>query len=122
VTVIRASAAGARSAAKTPCSALAPNSSVAVHRQPAQQAREREAQQPDDERALASHEVRDPPAEQQEPTERQRVRGHDPLHVLWLDAEIGLRARDREVHDRGIEHDHQLRDGDDEQRLEALRI
>ena len=49
-----------------------------------------------------------PAAEQQQAAERQRVGGDDPLAVVVGEAEVGLRRRQRDVHDRRVEHDHQL--------------
>ena len=93
-----------------------------VHRHTAERGGGSEAQQSDQECLLAAHEVGDATPEQQEPAERQRVRGHHPLHVLRSDTQIRLRAGDGQVHDRRIEHDHELGDRDHEQRSEAVRV
>src|SRR5215210_2773333 len=70
----------------------------------------------------APEQVRDPPAEQQESAERDHVGVQDP-------GEIGLREvlsasdrRQRDVHDRSVEHDHELGDADQAQRLPPLPL
>ena len=81
-----------------------------------------EADEADDERALAADVVGDPAAEEEETAEGQGVRRDDPLLVGVGDAEGRLRRRDREVHDRGVEDDHELRDADDQQGAPAQRV
>ena len=68
---------------------------------------------PDDERPLAAEEVGEPAAEQQQAAEGQRVGGDDPLPVAVGEAEGVLRGGQRDVHDGGVEHDHQLGDAED---------
>jgi hypothetical protein len=72
-----------------------------------------EQRQPGDEETPAPEEVGEPAAEQQHAAEQDRVRGDDPLEVRLREAEIGLDRRQRDVHDRDVEDDHELR-GDDE--------
>ncbi len=67
-----------------------------------------EAQEPDDEHPLATGEVGDPAAEEQEAAEGQGVRRDDPLPVGGRDVEGMLRRRQGDGDDRRIEHDHQL--------------
>ena len=64
--------------------------------------------------ALAAEEVAEAAAEQQQAAERERVGGDDPLAGVVGEAEVVLRDGQRDVHDRRVEHDHQL--GDAEQR------
>ncbi len=71
-----------------------------------------EAEQAADERPLAPEQVAEPAAEQQQRAERQRVGGDDPLARVVGEAEVLLRAGQGDVHDRRVQHDHQLRDGD----------
>ena len=71
-----------------------------------------EAEQAADERPLAAEQVAEAAAEQQQRPERQRVGGHDPLPRVIGEAEVALRRRQRDVHDRRVEHDHELGDGD----------
>jgi hypothetical protein len=75
--------------------------------------RHREADQAADEGPLAAEQITELAAQQQQGAERQRVRGDDPLPRVVGEAEVGLGAGERDVHDRRVEHDHQLRDGDD---------
>jgi hypothetical protein len=83
--------------------------------QPAEQRGEREHEQPGDEDPAASQQVAGPAAEQQQPAERHRVGVHHPLQVRPGKAERGLDVRQRDHDDGQVEHDHQLRRGDDGQ-------
>ena len=76
---------------------------------------DREPGEPADEGPLASEEVGDPPAEQEQAAERQRVGGHHPLAVVNREVQGALCGRQRDVHDGRVEHDHQLGDADDQQ-------
>src|SRR6185437_829043 len=51
----------------------------------------------------------------QQPAERQRVRVHDPFQAAAGESECRLNARQRDVDDGRVQHDHQLRGCDDEQ-------
>ena len=53
------------------------------------------------------------PAEQQQAAERERVGRDDPLARAVGEAQRVLRGGQRDVHDGGVEHDHQLRDAED---------
>ena len=68
---------------------------------------DREAGQPGQEGHLAADQVGQPPAEQQQAPERQRVRGHDPLPVGVREPQRALRRRQREVHHGHVEDDHE---------------
>ncbi len=81
-----------------------------------------EAGQTDDEGALAPPQVGHPATEQQQPAEGQRVRGDHPLAVAVGDAQVLLGGRQRDVHDGGVQDDHQLREADEYQGLPAPRI
>ncbi len=81
-----------------------------------------EPEQADDERPLPAVVVSDPAAEQQQPAEGQRVGGEHPLPVGVGDAQVGLRRRKRDVHDRRVEDDHQLGDRDHGQGEPALGV
>ena len=52
-------------------------------------------------------------AEQQQAAEGERVRGDDPLPLVVGEAEVGLGGRERDVHDRHVQHHQQLGDADD---------
>lgn len=90
VTVIRDSAAGAISAAKAPWRAREANSSSWLGARPPERGGPREAEQTEDERALAAGVVGDATAEQEQAAERQRVGGDHPLAVGVGDAEVAL--------------------------------
>ena len=64
-------------------------------------------------------EVGEAAAEQQQAAEGERVGGDDPLAVAVGEAEVGLGGGQRDVHDRRVEHDHQLGEGDDGERPPA---
>ena len=79
VVVSRPSAAGASSAPNAPCSARAATRTPKLWASAAERGGDGEAEQADDEDALAAEEVADAAAEQQQAAERQRVGGDDPL-------------------------------------------
>ncbi len=58
---------------------------------------------------LRPEQVAELAADEQEAAERERVGRHDPLAAVGREAQIGLRRRQRDVHDRRVEHDHELR-------------
>ena len=102
------SAAGVIIAAPRPCSERATISDGLAPGEPGQERGAGEDDQPDDEHAPAADDVGDPPAEQQEAAEEERVGAHDPLQVLLREPEVGLDGRQGDVHDRDVEHDHEL--------------
>ena len=79
----------------------------------AQQRARGEQRQAGDEEPSAPEQIGDPAAEQQRPAEENRVGGDHPLQVRLREAEIRLDRRQRDVHDRDVENDHEL-GGDDE--------
>ena len=78
-----------------------------------------EAEQPDEERALAADEVSDSAAEQEQAAEREGVSGEGPLPRGVADVQRGLGVGEGDVHDRRIKDDHQLGDADDGEREPA---
>ena len=84
-------------------------------RQPADQRTGGEDDDAGEEDALAAHEVARAAAQQKESPEDERVRVHDPLQVGVGHLEVGLDRRQRDVHDRRIEDDHELRQADEDQ-------
>ena len=68
--------------------------------------------QPDQEGDLPAQQVGQPAAEQQQAAERQRVGGDHPLPVHGAETQRPLRGRQRDVHDRQVQHHHQLRQAD----------
>ena len=91
----------ARAATSTSCEVASPQASEAA----------REERDPDQEEAPVAEEVAQPAAEQQEAAEGQQVRVHDPGERGVRKAEVLLDRRQRDVHDRHVEHDHQRRPG-----------
>ncbi len=71
-----------------------------------------EPEQADDEDALATEDVADAPAEQQQRAEREGIGRDHPLAIVVGEAEIGLGGGEGDVDDRHVEDDHQLRDPD----------
>ena len=122
VTVISDSAAGASSGGEDALQGAGREQQPGARGDAAERGGDREAAEADDEHPLAADEVGDAAAEQQQAAEGQRVRGDDPLAVGVADAEVVLRGRQRDVHDRRVEDDHQLGDGDDAQRQPAARV
>src|SRR5438552_894654 len=57
----------------------------------------------------AAEQVGQPAAEQEHATEQDRVGGDHPLQALLREVKIGLDRRQRYVHDRDVEDDHELR-------------
>jgi hypothetical protein len=76
--------------------------------QAADHRRQREGDQSGQEHPLAPEQVSQPPGEQQEATERDHVRIDDPGQVGLREAEVALHRGQGHVHDRGVEHHHQL--------------
>ena len=71
-----------------------------------------------DEHATATEQVTCAGAEEQEAAEGQRVRGDDPREVRRREVECAGDVGQRDVHDGGVEHDHQL-DGKDDREHQA---
>ena len=116
VVAISASAVGAASAPPAPCRARARQQPPLRGGEAAEQRPDREDEDAGDEDAAAAEDVAEPAAEQQQAAEGQRVGGDDPLEAAAAEAERLLDVRQRDVHDRRVEHDHQLRRRDDGQR------
>jgi hypothetical protein len=66
-----------------------------------------------DERPLATEQVAQLAADEQEAAEGQGVGGDDPLPVVDGEVKRALRRRERDVHDRGVQHHHQLSDAEE---------
>ena len=71
-----------------------------------------EAECADQERDLAADQVAEPSAEKEQAAERERVGGHHPLPVHGGEAQRPLRGRQRDIDDRGVQHDHELGEAD----------
>ena len=77
-------------------------------RQPACERRQREDRDPDQEQPAVAEEVAEPTAEQQKTAEREDVGVHDPGERRLREAEIGADRRECDIHDRGVQDDHQI--------------
>ena len=86
------------------------------------QRRRRKQRKPNHQDPAAAEQVRRTTAEQQEAAERERVRADDPLEILLREMQVLLDRRQRDVHDRDVENDHQVGDSEDCERLPALGI
>ena len=104
------SVAGIISAAPTPWSVRAPISIPPLDGEPAGERREREDHEPDQEDAAAPEEVGELAAREHEHGEGERVGVHGPLELGETDPEVALDRRERDVHDRVVEHDHEERE------------
>ena len=82
-------------------------------RHPADRRRDREAREPADQRPFATEQVAELAPQQQKAAEGKGVCRDDPLPAVGREVQRPLRRGERDVHDRRIEHDHQL--GDTEQ-------
>jgi hypothetical protein len=85
-------------------------------RETARKRRGREQQQPDDEHPSPAEKVARPAAQQQQSAEGQRVGIGDPLQTAAGESKCRLNVRQCHIHDRRVEHDHELGSRDDEQR------
>jgi hypothetical protein len=77
-------------------------------REPRQERGGREHDETDDEHLAPADEVGHAAPEQQEAAEEEGVGADDPLEVLLREPEVGLDGGQRHVHDRDVEHDHEL--------------
>ena len=75
-----------------------------------------------DEQLAPAEQVGGSTAEQQKAAEQQRVAVDDPLQVGLAEAEVGLDRRQRDVGDRRVEHDHELREADDDEDEPGARV
>ena len=76
----------------------------------------------DQEQPAVAEEVTKPAAEQEEAAERQEVRIHDPRERRLREAEVFPDRRERNVHDRRIEDDHQVAKAEDVEREPASAV
>ena len=83
---------------------------------------DREDRDADVEDAAPPEQVGRAAAEQEEPAERDRVRGDHPLEALLREVQRLADRRERDVDDRHVEHGHEERGADDRQRLPAVRV
>src|SRR5215471_2502710 len=69
---------------------------------------DREQGEPGEQHPTPAEQVGGPPAEQQEATQHQAICDHHPLQIGLIQTEILLDRRQRDVHHRKIENDHEL--------------
>ena len=84
-----------------------------ARREPVEQRGAREDDEAEQEEPLAPEQVPDAAAEKQEAAEDERVGVHDPLEVRLGEVEVFLDRGQRDVHDRRVEHDHELGEADE---------
>ena len=101
-------AAGETSAPPRPCTTRHATSMPSEPDSPAPSDATREDRHAGDEHRPATEEVGEAPAEQQEAAEREAVADDHPLQIGLAGAEVGLDRRQRDVHDRQVEDDHEL--------------
>ena len=102
-------------AAPSPCSARAAISERLAPGEAAEERADREDDEPDHEDPPPAEQVGEPAAEEQEASEDERVGGDHPLQVLLREVEVGLDRGQRDVHDRDVEHDHELHHAEQQQ-------
>jgi hypothetical protein len=84
--------------------------------------RYRESDETADERPLPPEQVGYLAAQQQQAAEGQRVRGDDPLPVVVGEAEFALGGRQGDIHDRRVQHHHQLGHRDRDQNGPSMAV
>ena len=114
------SAAGESSAAPRPCTARAAISWPLGLREAAGQRGEREQDEAGDEQPAAAEQVGHAAAQQQEAAEGERVGVDDPREVVLGELEVAADRRQRDVDDRRVEHDDELRQREQRQGASAL--
>ena len=102
------SAAGEMIAAPSPCRARAPISDCSDQASPASSEASGEDDHAHEEDATSSQQVGGAAAEEQQAAEDQRVGADHPLQVLLGEPEVDLDRRQRDVHDRDVQDDHEL--------------
>ena len=101
------SVAGFISAAPTPCTTRASDQHVPGVREPAPERGDGEDDDADDEDQAPAVGVGELAADQHQRREAERVAGDDPLQLGEVGAEVFLDRRQRHVHYRVVEHDHE---------------
>ena len=85
-----------------------PDERLVTPSEAAQKRTDGEDDRADDEHAPAPEQVGRAAAEEQEAPEDQRIGADDPLEVLLGEPEVVLDRRQRDVHDRDVQDDHEL--------------
>jgi AcrR family transcriptional regulator len=115
VVVTMLSAAGETNAAPRPCSARGDEPELALG-QSAEQRGAGEEDHPRDEEPAAAQQVGQAAAQQQEAAEDQGVGVDDPRQVVLLEVQVAADRGQRDVDDRGVEDDDELRAGQEGER------
>ena len=111
--VSRASTPGAAIAAPTPWSGAGGHEPLGRLRQPAEERGEREDGDAAEEQPAAAEDVAEPAAEQQQAAEGEGEGVQHPGEGSRAEAQVGVDLGERDVHDRRVEDEHQLRDQHD---------
>ena len=90
--------------------------------QAAEQRRDREKDEADDEHALAAEEVGQGTGGEEHRREHQRIGVHHPLQVGEAGVQLALDVRQRDVHHRDVEQQHERRQADGEKRPALGRV
>ena len=124
VAVMIDSVAGFMSAAPAPCTTRAPISQPALVARPQSERGDREDDEADDEDPPAAEQVGELAAREHQDAEGERVAVDDPFELRDADVQVALDRRQRDVHDRVVEHDHEQAERDRPQRppLPVLRV
>ena len=110
------SVAGFISAAPTPWTTRAPISTCSLPAKPQKNDDTVKIDEADHEDAPPAEHVGELAAGEQQDAEGQRVAVDDPLELRDRDAEVVADRRQRDVHDRVVEHDHEEAEGDGHER------
>ena len=117
--MISESATAETTAPPSPCTARAATRSSCEFARPQRERGQREERDADQEQPPVAEEVAEPAAEQQEAAEGEQVGVHDPGERGLGEAEVLPDRRQRDVHDRRVEDDHQVAQAEDDQREPA---
>ncbi len=83
---------------------------------------DREPNQTDDQGPLAPEQITELSTQQQKAAEGQRIGRDDPLPALSRETQRLLSRRDRDRHDRRVQHHHQLRDTEQSENRPSIRF
>ena len=109
-------------AAPMPWMKRAPINIALIGRQPAERRGGGEHDHAGEEHALAAEQIAEPAGEQQEAGECDEEGVDDPGEVSLAEVQVALDGGQRDVHDRRVEHDHQLGEADDREREPAAAV
>ena len=116
------SAAGESNAAPRPCRARKAISEPSDQAKPSSSELTVNSAEAGHEQAPPPEQVGHPAAEEEHAPEEDRVGGDHPLQALLREVQVGPDRRQRDVHDRDVEDDHELRGDDHRQREPAPAV